>query len=408
MKKVKSGRILSLLLINHYASIPKWPGPTRNFDFSATLAGLGWRATLISCRFNHYLRRYLPKPPRRERGVRLRWIWSTPYRGNTLQRELNIIVFSLLSFGVGLFIAADVIVTVTPPLESGFWGWLLAKVKRAPFVLDLEDLWPDSIITMGFRNRLVIAWLRFWELFLYRHADHILVVASEMREYLIKQGVPAIKIDLIPLGANLPPPIPDREAFRAKLGWAKDEIIAVYVGAHGPANSLETLLGAAKELKGNRTIKIVLFGDGSDKPRLQKLVVEWDLRGNFILAEPVAPETVPQILQAADIGIASLKNTETFKTVRPNKIYEYMAAGLPVICCIDGEARNIISQAGAGIFVTPEDSAGLALTLKALAGDATARRRFGANGLNFVKQSGDRVQLAAQMDRVLRKVVHDN
>jgi glycosyltransferase involved in cell wall biosynthesis len=397
-----------LIFINHYASIPKFPGPTRNFDFAAVLAGLGWSVNLVSCRFNHYLRRYLPEPPKSERRVRLRWIWSTPYHGNTLERELNILVFSKLSFWANLFTPADIVVTVTPPLESAFFGWLLAKVKRVPFVLDLEDLWPDSIITMGFHNKPVIRWLRFLERFLYRHSDHIMAVAGEMKEYLLKQGVPASKIDLIPLGANIPVLTGDREALRAKWGFGKDEIVAVYVGAHGPANALETLLRAAVELKGTPGIRIVLFGDGSDKPRLQKLYLALELRGNLTLADPVPPEQVPEILQAADIGIASLKDTETFKTVRPNKIYEYMAVGLPIICCIDGEARKIVAEAGAGIPVMPEDSWGLAQVLQTLAGDAEERRRFGENGLKYVRRTGDRVELAGQMDQVLKKVIHDH
>jgi glycosyltransferase involved in cell wall biosynthesis len=397
-----------LIFINHYASTPKFPGPTRNFDFTAVLAGLGWRVNLVSCRFNHYLRRYLPGPPKEELGVRLRWIWSTPYHGNTLQRELNILVFSKLSFWANLFTPADIVVTVTPPLESAFCGWLLAKVKRVPFVLDLEDLWPDSIITMGFQNKPVIAWLRFLERFLYRHSDHIMAVAGEMKEYLLKQGVPEAKINLIPLGANISELTGDREALRAKWGFGKDEIIAVYVGAHGPANALETLLRAAAEMQGNSRIRIVLFGDGSDKPRLQKLYSEWNLRENITLAGPVPPEQVPEILQAADIGIASLKNTETFKTVRPNKIYEYMAAGLPVICCIDGEARRIVAEAGAGIPVTPEDHKGLSQALLTLAADAGQRRRLSENGLKYVKQTGDRVELAGLMDQVLKKVIHDH
>lgn len=398
---------LHLIFINHYASIPQFPGPTRNFDFAAVLAELGWGVNLVSCRFNHYLRHYLPKPPRSGRGVKLCWLWSTPYHGNTLQREFNILIFSKLSFWANLFTPADIVITVTPPLESAFFGWLLAKVKRVPFVLDLEDLWPDSIITMGFTNRPVIAWLRFLERFLYRHADHILAVAGEMQDYLRRQGVPAARIDLIPLGANIPVLAGDREALRAKWGFRQDEIIAVYVGAHGPANALDTLLKAAAELKENPRIKIVLFGDGSDKPRLRQLAADWSLGENLRLADPVPPELVPEILQAADLGIASLKNTATFKTVRPNKIYEYMAVGLPIICCIDGEARQIVTEAGAGVFVTPEDFRGLAQVLQTLAGDAGLRHRFGENGLKYVKQAGDRVQLAAQMSHVLKKVIND-
>jgi glycosyltransferase involved in cell wall biosynthesis len=394
-----------LIFINHYASIPKFPGPTRNFDFAAVLARLGWKVNLVSCSFNHYLRRYLPNPPKSERGIGLRWIWSTPYHGNTLQRELNILVFSMVSFWANLFTPADIVVTVTPPLESAFMGWLLAKVKRVPFVLDLEDLWPDSIITMGFQNKWVIVWLRFLERFLYRHSDHIMVVAGEMRAYLLKQGVPDSKIGLIPLGANIPELDEDREALRSQWGFGKDEIIAVYVGAHGPANALETLLRAAVLLRGKPGIRIVLYGDGSDKPRLRKLYAEWELRDNITLADPVRPEQVPEILQAADIGIASLKNTETFKTVRPNKIYEYMAVGLPVICCIDGEARRIITEAGAGVPVTPEDAKGLSQALLTLAGDEEKRRQFGENGLKFVKSTGDRAELAGQMDQVLKKVI---
>ena len=393
-----------LILINHYASIPRWPGPTRNFDFASELVKLGWDVTLVSCKFNHYLRCYLPDPPDSENGVRFQWIWSTPYQGNSLQRELNIVGFSMLSLWRGLFTPARVVLTVTPPLESAWTGWLLSRLKSIPFVLDVEDLWPDSLISMGFTNRWVISWLRMLERFLYRHADHILVVADQMRKYLLEQGVSASKISLIPLGANLPAITDNRAAVRAKYDWRDDQIIAAYVGAHGPANALETLIQAARLLTDESRIQIVLFGDGSDKSRLQQLLQSLALT-NIRLVDPVPPGEVPAILGAVDVGIASLKDTPTFKTVRPNKIYEYMAAGLPIACCIDGEARQIVEEVGSGVFIKPEDHRGLAEVLRRLAGDAELRRSMGEKGYRFCMAEGDRRKLAAKMGSVLEKVM---
>ena len=283
-------------------------------------------------------------------------------------------------------------------------GWVLARLKRVPFVLDVEDLWPDSLISMGFQNKLVIGWLRFLERFLYRHADHILVVADKMGQYLLEQGVPESKISLIPLGANLPVPSMDRATVRAKYGWRDGQVIAAYVGAHGPANALETLIRAAECLPKATPVKIVLFGDGSDKPRLTKILAEKGLT-NISLEAPVPPGDVPAILNAVDIGIASLKDTPTFKTVRPNKIYEYMAAGLPIICCIDGEARQVVESVDAGVFVTPEDHRGLAVQLERLAADGELRQRLAENGHRFCVAEGDRRKLAAKMGTVLTKVI---
>ncbi|HBF38734.1 MAG TPA: hypothetical protein DDW50_15625 [Firmicutes bacterium] len=397
------------ILINHYASIPRWPGPTRNFDFAASLVKLGWTVNLMSCRFNHYLRGYLPSPPSEEAGVKLKWVWSTPYQGNSLLRELNILLFSFCSFWRGLFLPAQAVVTVTPPLESAFSGWLLARVKRIPFILDVEDLWPDSIIAMGFRNRWVIGWLRFLEHFLYRHGDHFLTVSVQMQEYLQKQGVPDAKISMIPLGANLPPefsPI-KRAEIRKRYGWPEHQVVAVYVGAHGPANALETLIRAAQKMPKQSPVQIALFGDGSDKPRLLRILSECPL-GNIKMEDPVPPEMVPQILQAADIGIASLKDTDTFKTVRPNKLYEYMAVGLPVICCISGEAGRLITEVGSGVQVTPEDDAGLAQALQQFCQDDEYRKELGRKGYHYVRTFGDRAQLAAQMGDILIKVIAEN
>ena len=294
--------------------------------------------------------------------------------------------------------AGSICRSVSPPLESALSGWLLARMKRVPFVLEVEDLWPDSIIALGFTNRPFIRWLRFLEAFLYRHSDYILTVAAKMQDYLLQQGVPAAKLTMIPLGANQPEnySLTERNKVRISYGWANDVTVAVYMGAHGPANALVTLIRAAEVLATNPLIKIVLFGDGSDKPRLQQLVQELHLP-NISLEDPVAPELVPAILNAADLGIASLKATEIFKTVRPNKLYEYMAVGLPIICCIDGEAARLVTEVETGVSVKPEDHQGLAVAISTLAGDAPYRQILGDNGRNYMKKSGDRAKLAVQM-----------
>jgi len=392
---------LRLLFVDHYATTPDYPGLSRNYDICANLVALGWSASLILCRFNHSLRQYV-RGRSRLGGVSLLWAYGSRYTANSWSRELNILTFAVSALLKGFFASTDVIVVTIPTLESALSAWLLASLKRVPFILNIEDLWPDSLVAMGFNNGFVIAVLRKLERFLYRRANHIFIIAENMRDHVQRSGGTSSKISLLPLGATISATSVRREQIRAQYGWDPSDIVCGYVGSHGPANSLDTIIQAAATIQDAR-VRFVLFGDGSDKDRLRDKAERLAL-ANVRFMDAISPTEVPSLLRGLDIGIATLKNTNLFKGARPTKLFEYMEAGIPIVCAINGEARQLIEQVGSGVFVEPENFRGVASAIGELANDQSRRQRMGELGRHYIEEFASRDKLAAQMQSTVTEV----
>lgn len=346
------------------------------------------------------MRRYV-RGPHQLRGVRLEWAFGTPYQSNSWARELNIVTFAGSALLKGLLTPADVVIVTIPTLESGVSAFLLSRIKRVPLILNIEDLWPDSLVAMGFRNKIIINILRKIERFLYRRAAQIFVIAEDMRGHIAQNGGNPKTISLLPLGANIAEPNVSREQIRVRYGWKPSEVVCGYVGSHGPANSLDTVIKAAATIRSEQ-VRFVLFGDGSDKARLREQSEQLALN-NVQFMDAISPAEVPSLLRGLDVGLATLKNTELFKAARPTKLFEYMEAGLPIVCAIDGEARHLIEEIGSGIFAEPEDYRSVAQAVSELAENRERRVAMGSLGQRYIREFAGRDKLAAQLQSHLSK-----
>jgi glycosyltransferase involved in cell wall biosynthesis len=315
---------------------------------------------------------------------------------------MNSLAFAASALVTGLRSQSDVVLATIPTLESSFSAYLLAKLRRVPFILNIEDLWPDSIVAMGFTNKPIIAWMRLIERFLYQQADHILIIAEGMRQYLEDCGVESKKITTLPLGANIASSITARETIRERYKWSPSDIVCGYVGSHGPANDLETIIAAAKKVTDPR-IRFALVGDGSDKVRLQNLAGVLGLT-NLEFLDAVNPSDVPSLLRSLDIGIATLKDTQLFKAARPTKLFEYMEAGLPIVCAIDGEARDFVEAVGAGVFALPQDADDVARVIRNLASDEGRRRTMSRCGKQSILELYNRDKIAQRLQSIISEV----
>jgi glycosyltransferase involved in cell wall biosynthesis len=195
-------------------------------------------------------------------------------------------------------------------------------------------------------------------------------------------------------------PKADGIVFREKNGL-KDHFVLLYAGAHGMSNDLDVVIKAADLLRDEPSIRIVLLGSGKEKPRLQAAAVELGLE-NVLFLPPVSKLEMRDALSGADACLAILKPIEMYKTTYPNKVFDYMAAGRPVILAIDGVIKQVVEEADAGVAVPPGDPSALASAIRTLAGDPELCRKLGKNGRNIVEKNFSREELAGKFTTLVK------
>jgi colanic acid biosynthesis glycosyl transferase WcaI len=323
-------------------------------------------------------------------GVRVvrTWLWPLPNR-KAHERIRNYASFCVSAGITGLALhKPDVIIATSPQLLCALSGWWLAWWKRVPFVFEVRDLWPESLAAVGAGSEgsLLHRTLGAIAGFLYRRADRIVVVAPAFKDHLIRYwNVPAAKISVVENGVETDlfrlDPAAMEVRKRLKL---EDRFLICYIGTMGNAHGLETLIGAAEELHTALPSAIfLLIGEGAEKERIMDLAAARGLTNVQFLAQQPR-ERIPAYVSAADVCLVMLKKTELFKTVIPTKLLEYMACERPVIVAVDGQARQIVEEAGAGVFVEPENSKALVKAVLDLAEDPEHRRQMGANGRQYI------------------------
>jgi colanic acid biosynthesis glycosyl transferase WcaI len=339
-------------------------------------------------------------------GVRVvrTWLWPLPNR-KAHERIRNYVSFWLSACVSGLALQKpDVVIGTSPQLLVALSGWWLAWWKRVPFVFEVRDLWPESLAAVGAggEGSAIHRILNGIAGFLYRRSDHIVVVTRAFKDHLVQNwSVPAQKISIVENGV-------ETELFRPcppeKVTETEDRFVVCYIGTMGMAHGLETLVAAAERLQ--QTLPqamFILIGEGAEKERIVELAAGRGLSNiRFIGQQP--RERIPGYIAGADLCLVMLKKTELFKTVIPTKLLEYMSCEKPVIVAVDGEARRIVEEAGAGVFVEPEDSNALAEAIQALEADPERRRRMGASGRQYIVGRLSREQTAKTYISVLENL----
>lgn len=403
---------MHILLIHQAFAALDEPGGTRHHELARHLARQGHRVTIIASPIS-YLTGDESRRGSREQvddlGVRIIRSYTLP----VLHRSFVLRVFSFLSFMVssfinGLFVRqVDLVWGTTPPIFQGPTAWLLARLKGVPFLLEVRDLWPAFAVAVGvLKNRILIRLSEWLERFLYRQADQVMVNSPGYIEHVERQG--ARQVRLIPNGAD--PAMFDPQAqglgFRKKHGLT-DAFILLYAGAHGMSNDLDVVLEAAGLLQEDAHIAIALLGSGKEKQRLIQAAEDRGLT-NVHFLPPVPKNEMRDALAAADACLAILKPIELYKTTYPNKVFDYMAAGRPVILAIDGVIRQVVEEAQAGLVVPPGNPQALAEAVLALAQDREKCRRLGANGRRAIEDRFSREQLADEFTALLNSMRRKN
>ena len=399
-----------LIIHQAFASLDE-PGGTRHLEFARLLAARGHSVTVIASPVSYVTG--LPSAaytaPREASndlaGVTiLRARVYSAHHKSFVHRVLAFFSFMLSSFWIGLGLRdVDLVWGTSPPIFQGVTAWLLARLQGARFLFEVRDLWPQFAVAVGvLRNPLLISASEWLERFLYRRADCVIVNSPGFIEHV--RGLGARRVELVPNGADpeMFDPQADGSDFRRRHDFG-DRFVAMYAGAHGMSNDLEVLLEAGRLLQ-DSAIQIVLVGDGKEKA---SLVARAQLLGiNNMLFLPAVPKReMPAVLAGADAGIAILRPIEAYKTTYPNKVFDYMAAGRPVLLAIDGVIREVVEAAGCGLFVRPGDPVALAQAARTLASDRESARRMGMNGKAYLEQHFSRDRIAEHLIEVLTSTV---
>src|SRR2546421_5110661 len=344
-------------------------------------------------------------------GVSVIRTWLFPFPNcKAYERMLNYSSFCASSASTGMFLSRhDVIIATSPQLLVGLSGWWLARCKRVPLVFEVRDLWPESLAAVGIGtcNSLLHRSLARVAGFLYRNSQHVVVVSPSFKDHLISHwNVPGDKICIVENGveANLFSPQNSDSELRCKLGIA-DKFVVCYIGTLGMAHGLESVLEAASRLQHTAPeVVFLLIGEGAEKSRMMSVARERQLDNvRFIDQQP--REQIPAYICASDACLVTLKKSEVFKTVIPTKMLEFMSCARPVILGVDGQARQLIEEAGAGIVIEPENSQALVAAITQLSADRERGTAFGRKGREYILQHFSRGATAAKYIDILQSLL---
>jgi glycosyltransferase involved in cell wall biosynthesis len=406
-------RTNSVWIINHYAGIPTMPGATRHYELARRLVSHGFDVSIVASEFHRKSRSYIGREDSRHGvsmidGVRFLWIPARiRHKGNSIARMLNMLEFAFRTWRRGRrcfgrqLPQPDVIIGSTPHLLTALAASLLCRRLDARFVLEIRDLWPESLVAVGGYPRWhpLVFCLRPVATWLYRRADHIVSLLPDAWRHLVVKCVKRDGITWIPNGASaaLPSvatssPKDTNKVFRA-----------IYIGSIGRANVLDDLLSAASILlKRSADIQIVIIGDGPRKRPLVQRAREEGLT-NVEFRNLIPKTMVPAALDEADAAIALLEDTPLYEYgISLNKLFDYFAAGKPVL--FGGRvAHNYLDMAGAGITVAPRCPECIADGLAQLANLSRAERvAMGERGRAYLRTHHDWDVLASRLIDLLR------
>lgn len=341
----------------------------------------------------------------------LRCYVSESYNKSFVGRFWAYLSFTFSTILAGLFCVGkpDVIICTSPPLTVGLTGWILSRLKRIPMVFEVRDLWPESAIDTGVLTNKWLIKMSYWlERLSYKSASWINVLTPAFEKALIaKKQLRADRISMIPNGADLDIFQPgDRNNWVREKHGLGDKFVVIYVGAHGRANALRQLIDSAKLLKDKDSqVQIMLVGNGMEKAALIEAATAAELN-NLTFVDSVAKFQIVDYVNASDVCTAVLKKCDTFKTVYPNKLFDYMSAAKPVIVAIDGVARKLVEDAQAGLYAEPENADEFVQAVLKLKNNPRLCKDYGQHGLSFVRKNFDRHSLASRyMDILINKVV---
>lgn len=404
-------RPLRVTFITHYFPPEVGPAQTRLHELAKRLIAAGETVTVVTG-FPNYPAGEIFPGYRGKRfmedtvdGIRVlrTWVFATRSRGfvGRLLNYFSFPVFSLLA--IRKLGPTDIIYVQSPPLFTGLAALWFSRFKRAPFIFNVSDIWPQSAIELGMlRNRFAIRLAEWLERHIYRRATRITVPTPGILERLVVRGVPRDKIFLLTNGVDTAAyNVTTRDGELAqRLGLDRHKVF-MYAGLHGLAQGLDLILEAAK-LTRNPDVLYVLVGDGADKAALvAKAEAEEIANVKFLPIQPTS--TLPALLNLVYATVIPLRRLDLFKAALPSKLFDSMAAGRPIVAPLWGEAADLVEAAACGLVVEPEDAHAVQEAVEKLAADPALAQRLGEQGRRYVVEHFNRDDIAKRLIKLLEE-----
>ncbi len=401
---------MNILFFCHYFP-PEVNAPaSRTYEHAVRWVQAGHAVTVVTCVpncpdgvvFTGYRNRFRSQTEIVD-GIRVMrvWTWIAPNKG-MLFRILNYVSYMVSAVWSAVWLSKpDVVVSTSPQFFCGWAGVWYHWLKRVPFVLEIRDIWPESIAAVGAMQKgLATRFLEWLERRMYLAADRIVTVGHGYREQIATKVPVRDRTWVVMNGvdADLFSPQPRDEAFLA-MWHLGGKFVCSYVGTIGMAHGLEVVIRTARILqdRGRSDIAFLIVGDGARREELERFAKEAGVNDQIIFTGRMSRDQMPTVLASSDACLVHLRKTELFETVVPSKIFETMAMGRPIIMGVRGESRAIVQAAGAAIDMEPESETDLVEALVRLADDTPFRESLSHSARAYVLEHYDRNRQAAKM-----------
>jgi len=405
---------MKILIIHQIFISPREAGGTRHFEFARYMVQKGHQAVIIASKVSYLTGKHVVSGRKfiQEEwidGVQVLRVSTVPsIHKSYVWRIIAFMSFMLTSLIASFMIRdVDLVMGTTPPIFQACSAWISALTHRCPFLLEVRDLWPDFAIDIGIlRDPLLIRIARWIECFLYHHSTHIVVNSPAYRNHIVNKSISDGKITLISNGTDtrMFDPHADGRDIREQLGL-QGKFIITYAGALGMANDIDTILRAANCLRNERNIHFLIVGDGKERQRLVEKAEGWGLT-NVTFTGFYPKAAMKEVLAASDACVATLMNIPMFRTTYPNKVFDYMAAGRPIVLGIDGVIRNVVEEARAGMYVPPGDDMAMASVVLRFFHEPENASSMGNAGRAYVERYFDRAGQARDFLLLAQGLTH--
>lgn len=395
---------MHILFLTHYFP-PEVNAPaTRTFEHASRWVSQGHQVTVITCApncpagvvFDGYRNAW--RTEETVNGIQVIRVWSyLSANKGFAKRSLNFLSYMLTAVWCAIRLKrVDLVVATSPQFFCGWAGVLTHWLRGWPFVLEIRDIWPESIVTVGAMKRSPVMKLLEWlERLMYAAADHIVTVGNGYRDQLLARNVPVEKISVIPNGVDVARFQPQPPSDELRRRWdGEHKFVCAYIGTVGMAHGLEVVVKAAEQLRhsGRDDVQFWIVGDGAERAKLEAQAREKEL-ASITFTGMIAKDQIDEVIASCDACLVHLRGTELFGTVIPSKVFETMALNIPIIMGVRGQAQDIVLQGHGGVPMTPDDPASLLECIDAI---RTDRSQF-TRGRGYVAKHYDRITLADQM-----------